>query len=264
VRIGGIGDKGDSAGYAAYADSIRIGNLEFHNCPVEVLDKRAVVEEEGLIGADVFEQFLIELDLPKRKLKLSQLPARPGETQIKPSLATDPEDEGLDSEPDSKSTVAAAGTNPAQAPKYFDRYIGPEMTSYSRVFRFDHMLLVPTKINDVPGKLFLIDTGAWNNMITPDAAREVTKVHGDSDTTITGLSGKVDKVYGANTVVLEFGGLRQKNEDMVAFNLSNISRDVGTEVSGTLGFAMLNLLKIKLDYRDALVKFEYVPSPWQR
>jgi hypothetical protein len=98
----------------------------------------------------------------------------------------------------------------------------------------------------------------------PDAAREVTKVHGDSDTIIKGLSGKVNKVYETGTVVLEFGGLRQKNEDMVAFDLSNISRDVGTEVSGTLGFAMLNWLKIKLDYRDALVKFEYVPNPWLR
>jgi pentatricopeptide repeat protein len=64
--------------------------------------------------------------------------------------------------------------------------------------------------------------------------------------------------------VLEFGSLRQTNEDMVAFDLSNISRDVGTEVSGTLGFALLNLLKLKLDYRDALVKFECVPNPWMR
>jgi hypothetical protein len=156
------------------------------------------------------------------------------------------------------------GADPTPAPKHFDRYIDPEMTSYAHVFRFSHMLLVATKINDAPGKLFLIDSGAWNNMITPDAAREVTKVHGDSDTKIKGLSGSVNKVYETGTVVLEFGSLRQKNEDMVAFDLSKISRDVGTEVSGTLGFAMLSLLKLKLDYRDALVKFEYVPSPWMR
>ncbi len=263
VRIGGIGDKGDAQGYAAYADSIRIGTLEFRNCPVEVYDRRSVVEEEGLIGADVFEQFLIELDFPNRKLRLSPLPARPGEPQVKPSLATDEDESGSESDPKPVGS-AVNGANPAPPPKYFDRYISPEMSSYARVFRFSHMLLVPTKISDVPGKLFLIDSGAWNNMITPDAAREVTKVHGDSDTIIKGLSGKVNKVYETGTVVLEFGGLRQKNEDMTAFDLSNISRDVGTEVSGTLGFAMLNLLKIKVDYRDALVKFEYVPAPWRR
>jgi tetratricopeptide (TPR) repeat protein len=265
VRIGGIGDKGDSKGYAAYADSIRIGSLEFRNCPVYVIDKNSLTDEEGLVGADVFQRFLIELDFPGRKLRLSQLPARPGEPQIKPSLATDTDEDDSGSESDPKPAGGTGnGANPAPAPKHFDRYIGPEMSSYARVFRFSHMLLVPTKINNAPGKLFLIDSGAWNNMITPDAAREVTKVHGDSDTIIKGLSGSVKKVYETGTVVLEFGSLRQKNEEMVAFDLSNISRDVGTEVSGTLGFAMLNLLKLKLDYRDALVKFEYVPNPWMR
>jgi len=263
VRIGGIGDKGDAKGYAAYADSIRIGSLEFRNCPVDVIDKRSVTDEEGLIGADVFQRFLIELDFPGRKLRLSQLPARPGEPQVKPSLATDEDDSGSESDP-KPAGGTGNGANPAPVPKHFDRYIGPEMSSYARVFRFSHMLLVPTRINNAPGKLFLIDSGAWNNMITPDAAREVTKVHGDSDTIIKGLSGSVKKVYETGTVVLEFGSLRQKNEDMVAFDLSNISRDVGTEISGTLGFAMLNLLKLKLDYRDALVKFEYVPNPWMR
>jgi tetratricopeptide (TPR) repeat protein len=263
IRIGGIGDKGEAQGYAAYADSIRIGNLEFRNCPVEVFDRRSVVEEEGLIGADVFDQFLIEIDFPNYKLKLSQLPARPGETQAKPSLAADEDEPGAESDP-KPAASAASGANPAPAPRYFDRYISPEMNSYARVLRFSHMLLVPTKINDVPDKLFLIDSGAWNNMITPEAAREVTKVRGDSDMIVKGLSGAVEKVYETGTVVLEFGGLRQKNEDMTAFDLSHISRDVGTEVSGTLGFAMLNLLKIKLDYRDALVRFEYVPDPRRR
>jgi tetratricopeptide (TPR) repeat protein len=265
VRIGGVGDKGDAQGYAAYADSIQVGSLEFRNCPLDVIEKRSVGDEEGLIGADVFGQFLIEIDFPNHKLKLSQLPVRPGETQAKPSLATSQDEDESGSESDPKPADSTAnGANTAPALRYFDRYISPEMTSYARVFRFSHMLLVPTKINDVPGKLFLIDSGAWNNMITPDAAREVTKVHGDSDMRVKGLSGEVNKVYEANAVVLEFGALRQRNEEMTAFDLSNISRDVGTEVSGTLGFAMLNLLKIKLDYRDALVNFEYVPDPRRR
>src|SRR5260370_39509917 len=101
-------------------------------------------------------------------------------------------------------------------------------------------------------------------MITPDAAREVTKVHGDSDTIIKGLNGSVKKVYETGTVVLEFGSLRQKNEDMVAFDLSNISRDVGTEGSGTFGFAMLNLLQMNIVYREELIQFYCVPNPWLR
>jgi tetratricopeptide (TPR) repeat protein len=260
VFIGGIGDKGAARGYAAYADSIRIGKLEFRNCLLEVVDKGSVADEEGLIGADVFQQFLIELDFPKRKLNLSQLPARPGEPPVKPSLAAGDDEAGSESDPKAVGNDAQ-GASPAPAPKYFDRFIGPEMKGYAGILRFGHMLLVPTKINEVTGKLFLIDSGAFNNAITPDAAREVTKVHGTSEMIVKGLSGEVNKVYETGTVVLEFGGLRQKNIDMVAFDLSNISRSVGTEVSGMLGFPMLNALNLKINYRDALVKFEYVAGP---
>ena len=260
IGIGGIGDKGEAKGYSAYADSIRVGNLEFRNCLLEVVDKGSVGDEEGLIGADVFRQFLIQLDFPKRKLGLSQLPARPGELPVKPSLAMDNDEPGSASDPKAVGNDTQ-GASPAPAPKYFDRFIGPEMKGYAGILRFGHMLLVPTKINEVTGKLFLIDSGAFNNTIAPDAAREVTKVQGTSAMTVKGLSGEVDKVYETGTVVLEFGGLRQKNIDMVAFDLSNISRSVGTEVSGILGFPILNVLNLKINYRDALVKFEYVPSP---
>ena len=258
--IGGIGDQGLAKGYAAYADSIRIGKLEFRNCILDVVDKRSVGDEEGLIGADVFQQFLVELDFPKRKLKLSPLPARPGELPVKPSLA--PDDDEAGSEPDPKAAGNdTQGASPAPAPKYFDRFIGPEMKGYAGVLRFGHLLLVPTKINEASGKLFLIDSGAFDNTISPDAAREVTKVYSQSEMSVKGLSGEVNKVLETDTIVLEFAGLRQKNLDMVAFDLSNISRSAGTEVSGILGFPILNVLTLKINYRDALVKFEYVPQP---
>src|ERR1700675_4523271 len=168
IGIGGIGDKGVAKGYSAYADSIRVGNLEFRNCFLEVVDKGSVGDEEGLIGADVFRQFLIQLDFPKRKLGLSQLPARPGEPPVNPSLATDNDND----EPGSASEPKAVGNDAqdarsAPAPKYFDRFIGPEMKGYAGILRFGHMLLVPTKINEVTGKLFLINPGASKKTIAP-------------------------------------------------------------------------------------------------
>jgi tetratricopeptide (TPR) repeat protein len=262
VLLGGVGDKGVVSGYAAYADSIRVGQLEFRNCLLEVADKRSVADEEGLIGADVFQQFLIELDFPKRKLSLSPLPLRPGEPRVKPSLAADNDEAG------SESDLKAAGNDPQgarpapPAPKYFDRFIGPEMKGYEGVLRFGHMLLIDTKVNEVTGKLFLIDSGAFDDVITPEAARETTKIHGTSRLIVKGLSGEVNKVYITDTeVVLEFAGRRQPNIDMVSFDLSHISRSTGTEVSGILGFAILNFLNLKINYRDALVKFEYVLTP---
>ena len=140
-----------------------------------------------------------------------------------------------------------------------DAYIAPEMETFSRVFLVGGDLLVPTSIGDVSNKLFLLDTGAFNNVISPAAAREVTKVYGDSNTIVKGIRGRVNDVHGANKVFLQFGHLRQENRDMVVFDTSSLSDEIGTEVSGMLGFEMLELLDIRIDYRDALVDFTYHP-----
>ncbi len=131
------------------------------------------------------------------------------------------------------------------------------MQSYTRVFRFGHDLLVPTKVGDVPGMLFLLDTGSVTNFISPAAAREVTKVHGDPDMIVKGLNGSVKNVFSANKAVLQFGHLRQENQDMTAFDMTRMSESEGTEISGFFGFVMLRWLDIKIDYRDALVDFSY-------
>jgi len=122
--------------------------------------------------------------------------------------------------------------------------------------------MVPTMIGNVPSKLFLLDTGSLTNFISPAAAREVTKVHGDYDTIVEGISGRVDKVYSANKAVLTFGHLRQENQDITAIDTKPISDSVGTEVSGFLGFVLLRMLDIKIDYRDALVDFQYDKKRW--
>lgn len=228
-RIGGVGDGEKSDGYVGVANAIEVGDLQFENCPVRVLEKRSVLEDEGLIGADFFEQFLVNLDFPHEKLRLSGLPARPNENSI---------------------------TGSAANPVFSDAYIAEEMRSYIKVYRFGHYLLVPTKVGSIPAKLFLLDTGGLGSEITPAAAREVTKLHEDSERAVVGIGGSVKEVYTAEKAILEFGHLRQENQDLIAFDLSSASQSVGTEISGTLGFATLRPLNIKIDYRDGLVDFE--------
>jgi hypothetical protein len=215
------------------------------------------------------------------------LPARPGESQKDVTLKSeddDSDDETVDDSSDKsdagRSSDAKSGAKSeaktdaksAASSGPQDAYIAPEMKHYSRIFRFGQDLLISTSIgsaktgpakdssiknSNAAQKLFLIDTGSLTNFISPEAAREVTKVGRDSDTIVEGISGRVDKVFSADKAVLIFGHLKQENQDMTAFDTKPISDSIGTEVSGFLGFTTLRMLDIKIDYRDALVDFAY-------
>jgi len=93
VHYGGIGDKGLQNGYTAVADHIRIGELEFQDCVVSVSEKRSLADQDGLIGADVFGAYLVDIDLPGMKLKLSPLPKRPEDTSAPKSLNSEGEEQ---------------------------------------------------------------------------------------------------------------------------------------------------------------------------
>ncbi|MBV9437816.1 MAG: aspartyl protease family protein [Acidobacteria bacterium] len=259
-QVSGFGDNGPAEAYAGYSDSIKVGGLEFQHCRLDVAERRSIVGEDGLVGADVFGDFLVTLDFPNEKLSLDELPKRPGEAEQAIALNSEASAE--------KSSGPLTGTSDAAAKKdaarsaetvwrWNDRYIAPEMKSFTPIYRFGHELLIPTQINDGPARLFMIDTGSVTTLISSDAAAEVTKVHGDPYTTIRGMSGTVKNVKSADNVVLRFGHFRQQNEDLVSFDLSSLSRSTGTEVSGVLGFTVLRLLTMKIDYRDGLVDFKY-------
>jgi Tfp pilus assembly protein PilF len=249
IKIGGIGDAGDVGGYIGYADSINIGQLEFRNCLVEVSDKRSIVNDDGLIGADVFSHYLVTIDFLWQKLRLQELPKRPGDKDEATTLDTEDEDTGAE-----KDDSVASGPR--------DRYIAPEMQGYAKILRFGHDLLIPTWVGtDTAPKLFLIDTGAMENHISLSAARAVTGVHHDAFSEVRGISGEVKKVYSADKAVLQFSHFKQENQDLLTIDMSSISKDTGTEVSGILGFTTLRLFTIKIDYRDGLVDFTYNGEP---
>jgi hypothetical protein len=105
----------------------------------------------------------------------------------------------------------------------------------------------------------MLDTGAFTSIITPAAAREVTKVSNENDVEVEGLSGRVAKVYRGGELTLRFAGLRQTNLDILSIGETNLSQEAGTEISGTLGFPLLVLLDMKIDYRDGLVSFKFDP-----
>jgi tetratricopeptide (TPR) repeat protein len=274
LHYGGIGDKGLQSGYTAVADHIRIGELEFQDCVISVSDKGSVGDEDGLIGADVFGSYLIDIDLPGMRLKLSPLPKRPEDTVAPTSLNSEGvEQANAEQKEDSVKEGTSKDQNaPSPAVKLErrlpkDRYVAPEMADWTKVFRFGHNMLVPTSVNDSKAMLFGLDTGAFSNILSVRAGRQVSKVNSEERLRVHGVNGAVNKVYSSEKATLRFAHFQQSNLDIITLDLSNISRHTGTEVSGFLGFAMLRQLEIELDYRDGLVDFKYDPkrvSPFVR
>jgi predicted aspartyl protease len=218
----GIGDTTKVAnGYRAQADHFKVGGVEYRNAPIQVAGQDLPDSADGLIGSNVFSEFLITLDFAAARMRLEPIPGyKRGEIE--------------------------------------DRTDIPQMRDGVRVFRFGHLLLVPVHVNSHTG-LFVLDTGAARTMMSYDLAAESSKVNPDDQLAIRGLSGKVGNVYQTGDVVLEFGGFVQKNPAMTAIDTWQVSHRLGTEISGFLGLPVLDLFTLTLDYRDGVVKFERRP-----
>jgi hypothetical protein len=244
VKIGGIGDRSPTQASLAHVDDIRVGALEFKNCMVHVVDEGRFYAD-GLIGADVFQHYVVTLDIPGRQLRLAPLPKRPDEQNEAPATL---------------QTTTDAAQALSYAARARDRYVAPEMKNWTEIFRAREKLIVPAMIGNASVKLFLLDTGAVFDTITPTAAREVSPVRAENGLGIFGMSGDVHNVFIARDVTVSFGGVRQEIEGMIAFDSRALSHMAGAEISGIIGFPTLRDLVISIDYRDNLIHVVYDPK----
>jgi tetratricopeptide (TPR) repeat protein len=262
--IMGVGDAGQQGGFTAVVDRIRVGDLEFRDCIVRVTDAATpVTGQDGLIGSDVFSAYLVDIDIPGGKLRLSPLPQRPDETAAPAALKTISQDaQELEAEgPENESkTAARKGTSPKITNLPKDAYVAPEMANWSKVYRFRNLLMVPTKVDHIGPVLFLLDTGSFSNVLSTRTAKEITQLRADPGMSVKGMSGTVSKIYRADKATLQFGRYEQDNQDVVTFDMSSICKQTGTDVSGILGFNMLRILQTRIDYRDGLVDFVFDPN----
>jgi tetratricopeptide (TPR) repeat protein len=246
TRIGGVGDQGDKRGFIAHVDKLRVGGMEFHQCEVEVIDSKGEAPGDGLIGADVFGRWLVTLDIPMRELRLAPLPKRPG-------------DEAAAEKPLRLETNGAEGAR-ADTVDPHDRYIAPEMEDWSRVYRYEHDIIFPTRVNDMEAKLFLMDSGAFSGTLAPAVAKQIGNLV-PVDTVIRGLSGDVQQVFTVDKqVTLDFGHVKQLVRGISVIDLGGVSRGQGFELTGIIGFSTLRELIVSIDYRDNLVKVVFDPK----
>jgi predicted aspartyl protease len=222
ASFGGFGDNPKpSPGYRGIVDRLRIGDVEFHNALISISNQDSVGPVDGLIGTNVFAQFLVTLDFMTGKLRLDPLPGyHPGDNEL------------------------------------HDRTAAPESQHSARVYRFGHLLLVPTRVSGSREVLFVVDTGSDRTLISYDMAAEVSHVNRDDGMRMQGISGQVADLYKTGNVFVQFAGFRQKSPGMTSVDMWPQSRNVGIEVSGFLGLPVLSLFTLTIDYRDGVVRFD--------
>ena len=202
----GVGKSGPAVGYKAWVDKIVIGDLEFHDCFVQATP-REIAEVDGIIGLDVFSQYLVTLDLPARKLRLEPMPARGNEGDA----------------------------------------------VFSQSFQLGHFLLLPTEVGKKATGLFVIDSGSNANTISPELARSIPEMRA-FNSPMSGVSGVVRSAFIADDAMLRFAKVN-RNDRISTLDLHSVSKDLGIEVSGQIGFSAMQDMKLTINYRDGLVRF---------
>ena len=214
----GVGNSGPAAGYFAWVDKITVGEVEFHDCVVHVSARNDLNGAEGLVGTNIFAGYLVTIDSPAHKLRLGTLPA---------------------------ATTSSAET-----------LVHPfEVKSNAQVFDFGHILLLPARVNRSAMGLFVLDTGANVSSTTPEYARTAGKLREVRERAV-GTSGAVNQMFVLEDAVLQFSSVSEPVHSLPAFDSRSLSRQLGTEVSGFIGFASLNRAKVSINYRDGSVEVE--------
>ncbi len=221
-EVKGIGDQRSQDTLEYLASEIRIGDVTFAEFPVSVFRAAETSDFDGIIGADVFQRFVINIDFVKEELTLDPRP------KLEEASSDDLED---------------AANEPA--PGFF------------RALRYGNHLTVYTSANQLPKKLFLIDSGASLNLIDEDVAREAAPTYRDDRIGVRGIQGKVEKSSVAQQVSLVFAGFRYNNPSLVAISFEKISESAGVGIAGILGLPVLSQGKLSIDYRNGTVRFEY-------
>jgi Tfp pilus assembly protein PilF len=212
-EVEGVGRGGGMHAYTAWVDKVTIGELEFHDCFVHVTPQ-PIPETDGIIGTDIFQNFLVSLDFPGHKLRLEPLPP-----------------------------LAGSGDDPPGQPQRL-----------SQAMAFGHLLLLETRTGEKTSGLFVLDTGSNINTVSPELSKGIYEMRPFNSSGM-GMSGAANISSVAENVNLEFAQTRRRGQRLFTVDLHNISKDLGTELSGQIGFSALQEGSVVINYRDGLVGF---------
>lgn len=221
IEAKGIGDKAGDPEYRHLAAEIRMGDVAFADYPISAFRSARTSDFDGLIGADVFRQFIVSIDFPDK------------------SITLEPRASGL---AESDGPIDAATAVPS---------------GFQRVFRFGNHLAIPVSMNEGKSNLFLIDSGSSSNLVDETIVRDASKVYREDHIRVRGIQGEVKKTSMADNVTLAFAGFRQSNASVIAISLESLSDGMGITFGGILGMPVLRQMALTLDYQEGIARFEY-------
>jgi len=172
---------------------------------------------------DLFRRFIVSIDLGGANLSLVAKPERSGEQQ-------DPTDAG---------DAIPAG--------------------FVRLLRFGSDVALSTSVNGHPPAIFLLETASNINVIDSALARQLSLFYRDDRARVRGAQGQIMNVYRARDMALTFAGFRHRNVSLIGVDFHNTRERDGVEVAGSLGMPVLYELKLTIDYREGIIRTEYVP-----
>jgi tetratricopeptide (TPR) repeat protein len=125
--------------------------------------------------------------------------------------------------------------------------------AFSKSFTLGHFLLLPTAVGKKATGLFVVDSGSNANTISPELARLMPEMRA-FNSPMSGASGVVNSAFIADDATLRFAKVN-RNDRISTLDLHSVSKDLGIEISGQIGFSAMENMKLTIDYRDGLVRF---------
>ena len=116
------------------------------------------------------------------------------------------------------------------------------------------LILIPVSVNGEPARDFILDTGAGTTLLSPEFAREL-------NVEITGS--KEGQSAGGKTTVqlgqvrsMTVGRRSRDQVDVAIIDLSHLSRAVGAQIHGDLGYNFLRHFRLTIDFRRNKIRFD--------
>jgi hypothetical protein len=216
----GVGQSGVGA-RKTLAESVHIGDLRLGNCVVDVADRALADGIDGVIGANLFQQFIVRLDARRRSLELLPYPDEAPWWQSQEQLW--------------------AGR---------DRSVPAGMEGLTPVCQAAHLLLVSAKLDKDASGYLILDTGAAFSSVSRQMAAPFDE---PPDFDISGPGGGPVAAFRAGAIRLRLAGRNLTDPHAVTLDFARLSNVHGVEISGLIGYPMLSRCTLTLDYRDGLI-----------